>query len=286
MKKLWLARIYARRGYVVLADRLYESMQPPPPKFDDEVALNQADAHLLNKDWEGGARVLRRYLALDPKNLRGARDAGLGARRPTAISTASWRCAGAWPTTTRPPRTSATTGGRWSAPPATAPPAMQYARRDRRRRRAPTPRWSRRYSRMRYRATPELAGGGSGPLRSAGLGLAACRPAPRCRSGRATRPALLAWHDSSTDWSANQVVGPNVLRETRLGHRARALRDVRAPLGRVAAARAPTPASRPPAARTPPGTSSMVRPGSSPSAARASSTCRSRATRRSTCTST
>src|SRR4029079_3090678 len=31
MEKLWLARIYARRGYVVLADRLYESMQPAPP---------------------------------------------------------------------------------------------------------------------------------------------------------------------------------------------------------------------------------------------------------------
>ena len=71
MAKLWLARIYARRGYVVLADRVYESMLPPPPKFDEEVALNQADAHLLNKDWEGGARVLRRYLALDPKNVRG-----------------------------------------------------------------------------------------------------------------------------------------------------------------------------------------------------------------------
>ena len=28
MEKLWLARIYARRGYVVLADRLYESMLP------------------------------------------------------------------------------------------------------------------------------------------------------------------------------------------------------------------------------------------------------------------
>jgi Flp pilus assembly protein TadD len=51
MAKLWLARIYARRGYVVLADRVYETMQPPPPKFDEEVSLNQADAHLLNKDW-------------------------------------------------------------------------------------------------------------------------------------------------------------------------------------------------------------------------------------------
>src|SRR3954467_5126718 len=71
MQKLWLARIYARRGYVGLPGRLYETMQPSPPKFDEEVSLNQADAHLLNKDWAGGARVLRRYLALDPKNLRG-----------------------------------------------------------------------------------------------------------------------------------------------------------------------------------------------------------------------
>ncbi|HXT99432.1 MAG TPA: tetratricopeptide repeat protein, partial [Polyangia bacterium] len=71
IEKLWLARIYARRGYVVLADRLYESMLPAPPAFDAEVALNQADAHLINEDWGGGARVLRRYLALDPKNVRG-----------------------------------------------------------------------------------------------------------------------------------------------------------------------------------------------------------------------
>src|SRR4029077_8506618 len=71
MEKLWLARIYARRGYVVLADRLYQTMLPAPPERDTEVALNQADAHLLNKDWTGGAWLLRRYLALDPKNVRG-----------------------------------------------------------------------------------------------------------------------------------------------------------------------------------------------------------------------
>ena len=71
MQKLWLARIYARRGWVVLADRLYESMMPAPPATDAEVALNQADAHLINEDWVGGARVLRRYLALDPKSVRG-----------------------------------------------------------------------------------------------------------------------------------------------------------------------------------------------------------------------
>jgi Flp pilus assembly protein TadD len=70
MPKLWLARIYARRGYYVLADRLYDSMWPPAPRFDAEVALNQADAHLMNKDWDGGERVLRRYTERDPKNVR------------------------------------------------------------------------------------------------------------------------------------------------------------------------------------------------------------------------
>jgi tetratricopeptide (TPR) repeat protein len=70
MQKLWLARIYARRGYYVLADRLYETMWPPAPKFDTEVGLNQADAHLMNKDWPGAVAVLRRYVERDPKNLR------------------------------------------------------------------------------------------------------------------------------------------------------------------------------------------------------------------------
>src|SRR4051812_37227012 len=70
MEKLWLARIYARRGYVVLADRLYQTMLPPPPASDPEVALNQADAHLINQDWAGGAVVLRRFLAVEPKNVR------------------------------------------------------------------------------------------------------------------------------------------------------------------------------------------------------------------------
>lgn len=71
MPKLWLARIYARRGYYVLAHRIYETMWPPAPKFDTEVALNEADAHLMNEDWTGGAEVLKRYLERDPKNVRG-----------------------------------------------------------------------------------------------------------------------------------------------------------------------------------------------------------------------
>jgi tetratricopeptide (TPR) repeat protein len=71
MPKLWLARIHARRGELSRADVLYESLWPPanqPP--DAEVALNHADAHLLAKDWEGAARLLRRFLERSPGNLR------------------------------------------------------------------------------------------------------------------------------------------------------------------------------------------------------------------------
>jgi tetratricopeptide (TPR) repeat protein len=72
MGKLWLARIYARRGFYVRADRIYDPMWPvSPQQFDTEVGLNQADAHILNEDWEGAERVLGRYLSRDPKNMRG-----------------------------------------------------------------------------------------------------------------------------------------------------------------------------------------------------------------------
>ena len=46
-------------------------MWPVSPQFDAEVGLNQADAHILNEDWEGAERVLGRYLSRDPKNMRG-----------------------------------------------------------------------------------------------------------------------------------------------------------------------------------------------------------------------
>ncbi|HEX3902547.1 MAG TPA: hypothetical protein VH853_06835 [Polyangia bacterium] len=211
MKKLWLARIYARRGYVVLADRVYEPMLPLPPKFDDEVALNQADAHLLNKDWEGGARVLRRYLALAPKNLRGRQmlawaleadgdlDGELAVRRslvddhPTAENqrdygralerAASYRAASA----------------QYHAALADGAGADNTLVTS--------------YDRMHFRVTPELSGGGwvrSDPQAwdwrvQAGAAL------PFATHDQA---GLLFWRDTSTDWSANQVVGPNVLRET------------------------------------------------------------------------
>ena len=70
MEKLWLARIYARRGFYVLADRIYDPMWPAAPVADAEVGLNQADAHVMNEDWDGAIRVLGRYLARDPGNVR------------------------------------------------------------------------------------------------------------------------------------------------------------------------------------------------------------------------
>ncbi len=213
--KLWLARIQARKGYVVLADRLYESMLPPPPKFDEEVALNQADAHLMNKDWEGGARVLKRYLGLDPKNVRGremlawALEADgdlkgeLEVRRslaedlPTAIHKKDY--------------------GRALERAANFRAAsLQYhaalADNARAGEGADTTLVTS-YERMHYRSTPEVAGGGQ------------LRSDPQAWSWRAQaggavpfgahhQAGLLAWHDASQDWHANQVVGSNVLRET------------------------------------------------------------------------
>lgn len=70
LKKLWLGRIYARRGQLYRADEVYESLWPPAPKLDEEVALNHADAHLMHQDWAGGEEVLERMLARNPDHLR------------------------------------------------------------------------------------------------------------------------------------------------------------------------------------------------------------------------
>ena len=70
MEKLWLARVYARRGLYVKADSIYDRMWPDAPAFDAEVGLNQADAHVMNEDWDGAIRVLGRYLSRDCTNVR------------------------------------------------------------------------------------------------------------------------------------------------------------------------------------------------------------------------
>jgi tetratricopeptide (TPR) repeat protein len=70
MQKLWLARVFARRGELSRADIIYDSLWPPAPAFDAEAAINQAEAHVLNRDWSGGQLVIERLLARDPKNLR------------------------------------------------------------------------------------------------------------------------------------------------------------------------------------------------------------------------
>ncbi len=210
MRKLWLARIYARRGYVVLADRLYESMRPPAPKFDSEVDLNQADAHLMNKDWDGGERVLKRYLALDPKNVRaremlawaleanGDLDGELQVRRslvqdqPTRANDRDYGRALERASNFR------ASAAEYQAALAAGAPDQVLATS---------------YDRMHYRVTPELAGGfqlRADPQAWAWrLQAGAAMPfGPHYQAG------ILAWHDSSEDRSVNEVVGPNVLRET------------------------------------------------------------------------
>jgi Flp pilus assembly protein TadD len=70
MPKLWLARIYARRGELARADTIYESLWSAAPRVDAEAAINHVEAHILNKDWRGAQRLLERLLERDPKNVR------------------------------------------------------------------------------------------------------------------------------------------------------------------------------------------------------------------------
>ena len=69
MSRLWLARIYVRRGELARADVLYESLWTDSTQGPDaEVAFNHADAHLLMRDWAGAERLLRRFLERSPKH--------------------------------------------------------------------------------------------------------------------------------------------------------------------------------------------------------------------------
>ena len=212
MSKLWLARIDARKGYIVLADRIYESMLPPPPKFDEEVALNQADAHLMNKDWEGGARILKRYLSLDPKNVRGREmlawaleadgdlEGELAVRRslaedlPTAVHQKDYGRA-----LERAANFRAASQQYHAALSATATSAE-----------GPDNTLVVSYDRMHYRTTPEVSAGGQ------------VRSDPQAWSWRAqTGGAMsvgahhqigaLIWHDDAQDWHANHSLISNQL---------------------------------------------------------------------------
>src|SRR6185312_7861639 len=212
MSKLWLARIDARKVYIVLADRIYESMLPPPPKFDEEVALNQADAHLMNKDWEGGARILKRYLSLDPKNVRGREmlawaleadgdlEGELAVRRslaedlPTAVHQKDYGRA-----LERAANFRAASQQYHAALSATATSTE-----------GPDNTLVVSYDRMHYRTTPELSAGGQ------------VRSDPQAWSWRAqTGGALsvgahhqigaLIWHDDAQDWHANHSLITNQL---------------------------------------------------------------------------
>lgn len=209
MPRLWLARIYARRGYVVLADRIYESMLPRPPKFDTEVAMNQADAHLMNEDWAGGAEVLRRYLALDPKNVRaremlawaleaaGDLEGELAVRKelaeelPTFAHRKDYGRALERASEFRKARNEYK--GAMDADPKAVDDWLRTS-----------------HSRMRYRTSPELTGGAQ--LRSDPQAWAwRAQTGAALPFGSRHHVAALAWHDQSTDWRANQVVGANTL---------------------------------------------------------------------------
>jgi len=210
LEKLWLARIYARRGYVVLADRLYESMQPPPPAADAEVSLNQADAHLINEDWVGGARVLKRYLALEPKSVRGREMLGwaleasgdlegeLQVRRSLSDDV---------------PSTSHDRDyGRALERAGEFPAARDRYKRALAQETNPDGTLAVSYQRMRFRTTPEIAGGAS--LRSDPQAWAwRVQAGASLPFGLRHSVAAYAWHDGSFDWNANQVVGQNVLQK-------------------------------------------------------------------------
>ena len=212
MQKLWLARIYARRGYVVLADRIYEGMQPPPPKADAEVSLNQADAHLINEEWKGGARVLRRYLALEPKSVRGremlawALEAGgdldgeLEVRRSLSDDL---------PT----PAHDRDYGRALERAEMFAAARDRYGRALSETNSNSDPTLVTSYQRMVYRTTPEVAGGGSfrSDLQAWSWRAQAGMVLP---FGKRHSFGAFAWHDASNDWHANQVVGGSVLAKT------------------------------------------------------------------------
>ena len=239
MEKLWLARIYARRGYVVLADRLYESMQPPPPATDAEVSLNQADAHLINEDWAGGARGAEALPRARAQERARPRDARRGRWRRAATSKASWRCGAACPTICRRPRTIATTGGRSNAPESFRGGARPVQARARAGGPTPTATLAISYQRMRFRTTPEVAGGAS--LRSDPQAWAwRVQAGASLPFGVRHSVAAYAWHDAFVRLEREPGRRAERAREARHRHRSRRADWCWPAIGGVAAGRAPT----------------------------------------------
>jgi tetratricopeptide (TPR) repeat protein len=204
IEKLWLARIYARRVWLVQADRLYESMWPPAPQKDGEVALSEADGHLMNQDWQGGENVLRRYLDRDPKSVRGREmlawaleaqaklDGELVVRQSLAEdepSAANRRDYGR--ALERAADYGAARDQYGAAMAASTAPTADDALVDS-------------YNRMRYRMTPELAAGVQ--VRSDPQALAwHAQAGAALPFGTRHQLSMLMWHDDATDWRANLV---------------------------------------------------------------------------------
>ncbi len=251
MEKLWLARIYARRGYVVLADRLYESMQPPPPAADAEVSLNQADAHLINEDWMGGARVLQALPGARAQERARPRDARVGAgggRRPRRRAAGAAQLSDDCADDVARSRLRARARTRREFP----------AARDRYKRALaqeaqPDATLRTSYQRMRFRTTPELAGGAS--LRSDPQAWAwRVQAGAALPFGMRHSVAAYAWHDSFVRLEREPGRRARTCsREARHRHRSRRARGAGPSIGRVAAVSAPTRATRRRRAPTRPG---------------------------------
>jgi tetratricopeptide (TPR) repeat protein len=201
LERLWLARIYARRAWLVQADKLYEMMWPPAPQKDAEVALSEADGHLMNEEWEGGERVLRRYLDRDPKSVRGREmlawsleaqgklDGELIVRQSLAQD--------------EPSAANRRDYGRALERAADYQAARdQYGAALAASSGAPADGLVDSYRRMQYRTTPELSAGGM--IRSDPQAWAwHAQAGAALPFGTRHQLSTLFWHDEATDWRAN-----------------------------------------------------------------------------------
>jgi tetratricopeptide (TPR) repeat protein len=69
--RLWLARVYARRGNLDRADAVYRTLAlASDPLADAEVSIQRAEAHFLNHDWNGARHILETFLARSPDHPR------------------------------------------------------------------------------------------------------------------------------------------------------------------------------------------------------------------------
>lgn len=69
LEQLWLAKIDARSGDRIAADKIYDALARVSPG-DAEVAFAQTEMHAAAKEWDAAEHAIRRFLAVDPGNPR------------------------------------------------------------------------------------------------------------------------------------------------------------------------------------------------------------------------